>query len=185
MGGDHVRHHLRRGRIAGLQRVFRHVAQREQETPPQQRAQGEKPRADHEQTPRAEAAHHHGDHAPDGIGRENVAKPDDVGVEHAEKQQPQHPPVMHAGRLRILVLPHHQHDSGPEKGGEDGDELHFEEDVREKPDTLVRAGEIQLDRGVHVGLRHHRKGLHIHHQNTENRDAPQGVNRLDPAGARR
>ncbi len=181
--GDHLRRrrplvrlHLQLLRVPGRQRDL----SRERD----QRRHAQHENSERDQPARSQAAEPDDPEGADRVEDEDVACPEDVGVDESDHQQPEVAPVVQPQRTatRGFRAGRHQHDARPEQEREERHELLVEEQVREAPDERIRTADAAGRRGVHVGGPDHREGLDIDQQDAQHREAAQHVQGDDAIG---
>ena len=117
----------------------------------------------------------------DAVEVEDVAKPEEMGVQEPKGDQPAaSPEVQETGRSASGPGPfdEEQH-PGAKEQREEAHELGVEEDVTELPHPQVDAGEIPESGRVAVGGHRHRKALDVHHQDAQQRETAQDIEAHD------
>ena len=102
-------------------------------------------------------------------------------MQQPEKRKRSHAPVVNRRRLaRSLFLPaRHQHDARAEQYRENGHELLVGEDMAHEPHPVVRPLQIAVRRRICIGRLDHGETLNVHHENAEQRETAEHVDRLD------
>ena len=121
------------------------------------------------------------EHAAKAVQIEDVADPQDqVGVDQAEEDEPDHPPVKQPGHgpPGLLLLRHEQQDARPEDHAEQRPHLALEEHRDDGVQPEVDAGRIALE-GLRKVVGHGEAG-NVHQQNAQQGDATEGVDEPEP-----
>ena len=184
LGLDYLRRRSPRlGRERGP-RLLRPVRQRHPDPDVEGRSNREQGCPQRHQPPRRQAAQRVDQHAAHRVGEEDVAVPEQVGVEQPDDQQPAHAPVVHPAGAAAARLgpPRHQDDARAEQHREDRHELLVGEHSPRQPDVEVRAFEVAVGGGVEVGRLGHRERLDVHDEDAEQGEPAQDVDRDDARG---
>ena len=146
----------------------------------------ERPIADHQdQRLHREIAEEEGDQPDQRVEGEDVAEPDEVEMEQAEDEQPEHARIMDPGRRRrppprarsitSRVLAPNRKEKRPRILPSTRMKLNTQEPSRRRSSSAI--GER-----VDIGLERHREGDDVHRQYAHHRDAADDVERGDAAG---
>ncbi len=125
------------------------------------------------------------DHAAaQGVRHQDVARPDQQGVDQADDQQPGHAAVVDAGGRQVgPVAPLvHQYDARPEEHRKQGHELGAGEHLAEPPDRQIDPADGPGGVGVEVGGFDHRERADVDDQDAEQGEAAQHVDGDDALG---
>jgi len=116
--------------------------------------------------------------------KQDVAEPDEIGVQQAEHHQPGTSAEKDGRESRAARLGamHHQHQSGPVQHREDAHELLVEEQVREVPHAHVYCVATAHDQRVVIGCQRHRERVDVHDQDAHHGNTAQGVKGKKPLG---
>ena len=138
---------------------------------------GDKQRHDAAVAEVAQPEHH--DQTQDGVQMQDVADPEDAGVQRADGEQHQQPSQVHAAGTRRVLLLHVREldrETQAEEQAEDAVELAGEEQVAHMFGHLVDLTRPHV-RAVGLGKHRGTEARHVHDQNAHQRKAAQDVQR--------
>ncbi|XOV76875.1 MAG: hypothetical protein ACFHWZ_08680 [Phycisphaerales bacterium] len=166
----HLRPHVRETSVTGFGCVA-HVLEAELLGDREDRGDRQQDRGEDHEHDRRQAPEEEHDHADERVRDENVAEPDQIGVEHADDQQPAHAPVVHTGGSPALLLDAtgEEHDARTEEHREDRHHLLIKEEVAEQPGPVVRAVEAALERRFEERVAGQGERWDVHHEDAQER----------------
>ena len=125
-----------------------------------------------------EAAERKQEQADDAVRVEDIAGPDEMGVEEANEDEPGAAAVVDGGR----DAGEEEVGAGGEEEGEDGAHFAIPESHGDEPGGQVEARRTAVDGGVHVGGEGEAEGDDVQEQDAEEGEAAEGVEGLDAFG---
>ena len=163
---------------------LRPVRQRQARADGPGRADGERRRAERQQPAGRLPPQRIDQHPADRVEKQDVAGPEQVGVQQPDDRQPRHPAVVRPPGAARPGPARHQDDAGAEEHREDRHELLVGEHPAGQPDPEVRPFEVAVGGRVEVSRLGHRERLDVHDEDAEQGEAPQDVDRVDARALR-